>query len=212
MKRTDAITKEARDLDATVLDVLYNSAKSILNTSEEKGLGTVLFSSVNDAEGTFKAASHISYILTQLERKVLLVNLDLGHTDGLGTYFETDGSKTLVETVSSSYYLSEAIQQTQYENLDVIALEEVGEPEFIEVLNTKDIKSKLNPLKNYYDLVLLIGPEAERFEHYSNIFELADGTVTVSRDKTSNYKDLKRHIDKLGLFNIVSFGIIRNSK
>src|SRR5699024_6182764 len=200
MKRTDAITKEARDLDARVLDVLYNSAKSILNTSEEKGLGTVLFSSVNDAEGTFKAASHISYILTQLERKVLLVNLDLGHTDGLGTYFETDGAKTLVETVSSTYYLSEAIQQTQYENLDVIALEEVGEPEFIEVLNTKDIKAKLHPLKNYYDLVLVIGPETQKFEHYSNIFELADGTVTVSKDKTSDYKALKRHIDKLGLF------------
>src|SRR5699024_2877697 len=92
-----------------------------------------------------------------LEKKVLLVNLDLGHVDGLGTYFETDGAKTLVETVSNSYYLSEAIQQTQYENLDVIALEEVGEPEFIEVLNTRDIKSKLNPLKNYYDLVLIIG-------------------------------------------------------
>src|SRR5699024_11786017 len=99
MKRTDAMTGEGRDLDARALDALYNSAKSILNTIEKSGLGTVLFSSVNDAEGTFKAASHISYILTQLEKKVLFVILVLRHVDGLGIYFVTDGDITLIETV-----------------------------------------------------------------------------------------------------------------
>src|SRR5699024_11880538 len=124
MKRTDAMTGEGRDLDARALDALYNSAKSILNTSEKKGLGTVLFSSVNDAEGTFKAASHISYILTQLEKKVLLVNLDLGHVDGLGTYFETDGAKTLVEQCSISSICIEAFNRRHKKNLKFMELQE----------------------------------------------------------------------------------------
>src|SRR5699024_3654283 len=113
-QRTRDITEGARDMDPQALDALYNSAKSILNTTEKEVLGTVLFSSVNDAEGTFKAASHISYIITQLERKVLLVILDLEHFDELNTYFETDGVKTLIDTVSTSSYLREAIRQTQY--------------------------------------------------------------------------------------------------
>ncbi|AKG73416.1 tyrosine-protein kinase family protein [Salinicoccus halodurans] len=212
MRRTDGTVKEVQDLEPQILDALYNSAKSILNVSEQKELGAVLFTSVNDGEGTMTAASHISYILTQLEKKVLLINLDLNNPQGLNNYFEVSGDQKLIEIINASPYLSEAIQQTQYENLDVISLEEVDEEDFIEVLNTKNIKTKLNPLKNYYDMVFLIGPEAEQFEHYSNIFELAEGAVTVSRDKTSDYRKVKRHIDKLGLFNMVSFGIIRNSK
>ncbi len=212
MRRTGNITEEVHDLNPQTLDALYNPAKSILNSSEKKDMGAVLFSSVNDAEGTFNAACHISYIFTQLEKKVLVLNLDLYNYTGLNRYFETSGDKTLIETITVSSYLSEAIQQTQYENLDIISLEEVKEQVFIEMLNTNDIKSRLNPLKNYYDLVLIIGPEAQNFEQYANIFELADSAVTVSKDKTSDYKALKHHIDKLGLFNIVSFGIIRNSK
>ena len=212
MRRAVNTVLEAQDLEPQILDSLYNSAKTIINVAAQKDLGTVLFTSVNDKKGTKTVASHISYILTQLEKKVLLINLDLNNPDGLNAYFNISNDGKLIETVNTSSYLSEAIQQTQYENLDVISLGEVEETEFIEILNTKDIKRKLNPLKNYYDMVLLIGPEAEQFEHYSNIFELAESSVTVSRDKTSDYKALKRHIDKLGLFNIVSFGIIRNSK
>ncbi|WP_411843705.1 AAA family ATPase [Salinicoccus sp. HZC-1] len=212
MRRTGKAVEEVHDLEPQILDALYNSAKSILNVSEKRELGTVLFTSVNDDEGTITAASHISYILTQLEKKVLLVNLDLNKPDGLNYYFETSRDRKLIETISASSYLSEAIQQTQYENLEVITIEDVEEPAFIDILNTKNIKAKLNPLKNYYDLVLLIGPEAEQFEHYSNIFELAESAVTVSKDETSDYRKVKRHIDKLGLFNMVSFGIIRNSK
>lgn len=212
MRRTDNTVTEVQDLNPQILDALYNPAKSILNVSEQKDLGTVLFTSVNDAYGTMTAATHISYILTQLKKKVLLINLDLNNPDGLNHYFEISGDRKLIETIHESSYLSEAIQQTQYENLDVITLEDIEEPEFIEVLNNKNIKAKLNPLKNYYDLVMLIGPEAKQFEHYSNIFELSESAVTLSRDKTSNYRQVKQHMDKLGLFNMVSFGIIRNSK
>lgn len=212
MRRTDKTAIEIQDLDSQILDALYDSAKSVLNVSEQKNLGTVLFTSVNDAIGTMTASVHISYILTQLRKKVLLVNLDLKNPSALELYFDISGGSKLIETINQSSYLSEAIQQTQYENLDVITLEEVEESEFIEVLNTKSIKTKLNPLKNYYDLVLIIGPEANDFEHYSNIFELAESAVTVSKDKTSDFRKVKSHVDKLGLFNIASFGIIRNSK
>lgn len=212
MRRTDKTAIETQDLDSQILDALYDSAKSVLNVSEQKNLGTVLFTSVNDAIGTMTASVHISYILTQLRKKVLLVNLDLKNPSALEHYFDISEGSKLIETINQSSYLSEAIQQTQYENLDVITLEEVEESEFIEVLNTKSIKTKLNPLKNYYDLVLIIGPEANNFEHYSNIFELAESAVTVSKDKTSDFRKVKSHIDKLGLFNMVSFGIIRNSK
>lgn len=212
MRRTESYIKETEDLDTQVLDSLYNSAKSILNTCEKNDLSAVLFTSINDAEGALTATTHIGYILTQLKKKILVINMDLNNPENLEKYLEKNNDETLIDVVTKSSYLSEAIQQTQYENLDTINLGQTDQQRFLEILNTKDIKSKLNPLKNYYDVVLIIGPEAKDFEQYSNIFELADGAVTLSRDKTSNYKDLKHHIDKLGLFNIVSFGIIRNSK
>ncbi|HLQ97114.1 MAG TPA: AAA family ATPase [Candidatus Dormibacteraeota bacterium] len=212
MKRTESYIKETEDLDVKVLDNLYNAAKSILNASEKKNLSTVLFTSFNDAEGTLISASHIAYLLTQLSKKVLLINLDLNHPENLSKYLEMDENITMIDVIGKSSYLSEAIQQTQYDKLDVIHLGEIDEANFLEVLNTKDIKSRLSPLNNYYDMVFLIGPEATKFGQYANIFELTESAVTVSKDKTSNYKGLKHHIDKLGLFNIVSFGIIRNSK
>ena len=81
MRRAGNTVQDAKDLEPQILDSLYNSAKSIINVSEQKGLGTVLFTSVNDGKGTRTAASHIGYILTQLEKKVLLVNLDLNNPE-----------------------------------------------------------------------------------------------------------------------------------
>src|SRR5699024_1596351 len=144
MRRTESHIKEAEDMDAQVLDSLYNSAKSIMNTCEKNELSAVLFTSINDAEETLTEATEIDYILMKLKKKILVINMDLNSPEHLGKYFERNHDKTLIDVVTKSSYLSEAIQQTQYENYDVINLGKTDEQHFLEILNTKDIKSKLN--------------------------------------------------------------------
>ncbi|WP_020006181.1 AAA family ATPase [Salinicoccus albus] len=212
MQRTRSKLEVTHDFEPEIQNALYNAAKSIINRSENDSVESILFTSNNDPAGVCAAASHIAHLLTQLNRRVLIINLDLNASGALGAYFEDDERSRLIDTISHSSYLSEAIQPSQYEDLDYIEIETVEKETYIGLLNKKDIKTKLVPLKNYYDYVLLIGPESDEFEHYANIFELADAAVTISKDKTSDYRKIKSHMDKFSLFNVKSFGIIRNVK
>lgn len=198
-----------RKIDDSVLNRLYEPAMVIKNGIEEKGYNSVLFSSVDERTATVEAAVHISYLLTQLNKKVLVVNLDYRNLNLLKDYLEPNKNPSLISQLKESAYISESIAQTQYANLDLIEVEEISDDEFATTVNDFDFKSKLQPITNYYDVLIVIGPETASFEYYANVYELADSALTIVNDQRNGRKALKAHVDKLGLFNIRSFGIIK---
>src|SRR5699024_7667378 len=77
--------------------------------------------------------------------------------------------------------------------------------------NEYNVLSKLSPLKNYYDHIFIIGPEVSNIDSYGTYLELADSAVTVISAKNNNRKDLKHYLQKINLFNVKSFGILRKA-
>lgn len=210
MKRTQTDTDiETYEIDDSILQPLYETSIIVKNGLEEKGYKTVLFSSVAEREATAEAAVHVGYLLTELKKKVLIVNLDHKNAGVVDGYLQAEKGASLISQLKESAYISEAIAQTQYSNLDLLGIEDITDHEFVSAVNDYDLKSKLQPLANYYDVLIVVGPETETFNYYANILELVDSSITVVNSRKNDRKRLKSHIDKFRVFNIRSFGIIR---
>lgn len=199
------------DFDEDIINKLYDTAIAIRNENHDNPNNKTLFSSVDQRMATVDAAMHIAYILTELKDKVLIVNLDSSSTVSIENYIHSKAKPNLFSTLRISMFLSEAINQTKYEKLDIIHVEEMPENELMDKFSQYNVLSKLSPLKNYYDHIFIIGPEFQELENYGAILELADTAVTVVSAKKNDRYELNHYLQKINLFNVKSFGILRKA-
>src|SRR5699024_3921577 len=108
------------DFNEDVINKLYDTAIAIRNENHDNPNNKTLFSSVDHGMATVEAAMHIAYILTELKDKVLVVNLDSSSTENIESYIHSKAKPNLFTTLSTSMFLSEAIQHSKYEKLDII--------------------------------------------------------------------------------------------
>ena len=199
------------DFDEDIINKLYDTAIAIRNENHDNPNNKTLFSSVDQRMATVDAAMHIAYILTELKDKVLVVNLDSSSTVSIEEYIHSKSKPNLFSTLRISMFLSEAINQTKYEKLDIIHVEEMPETELMDKFSQYNVLSKLSPLKNYYDHIFIIGPEFQELENYGAILELADTAVTLVSAKKNDRYELNHYLQKINLFNVKSFGILRKA-
>lgn len=199
------------DFDEDIINKLYDTAIAIRNENQDNQNNKTIFSSIDKRVATVDAALHVAYILTELKDKVLVVNLDSKATEAIESYIHSKKKPNLFTTLKHSMFLSEAINQSKYEKLDIIHLEDMNEDELHNKFNEYNVLSKLSPLKNYYDHIFIIGPPYSEFENYGIFLELADSAVTVISAEKNNRDDLNQYLQKINLFNVKSFGILRKA-
>lgn len=199
------------DFDEDIINKLYDTAMAIRNENHDNPNNKTLFSSIDQRMATVDAAMHIAYILTELKDKVLVVNLDAASIGSIEEYIHSKAKPNLFTTLKTSMFLSEAINQSSYEKLDIIHIEEMPEEELMDKFSQYNVLSKLAPLKNYYDHIFIIGPEFEKLDNYGVFLELADSAVTVISAKKNDRHALNHFLQKINLFNVKSFGILRKA-
>lgn len=199
------------DFNEEIINKLYDTAIAIKTENHDNPNNKTLFASVNQGAGVVEAAMHIAYILTELKDKVLVVNLDGSSVESVESYIHSKAKPNLFTTLRTSMFLSEAINQSKYEKLDIIHVEDMTENDLMEKLSQYNVLSKLSPLKNYYDHIFLIGPEFQNVENYGTILELADSAVTVISATKNDKNELNHYLQKINLFNVKSFGILRKA-
>jgi len=198
-----------KEFSEDTLNALYDTAVAIRKENHNNPDNKTLFSSLNKQVATIDAAMHIAYILTQLKDRVLVVNLDGQSVPYVEEYIHSKAKPNLFTTLKTSMFLSEAIKPTECERLDIIHVEDLPEDELRVKFNEYNVLSKLSPLKNYYDHIFIIGPAVTSIDNYGTYLELADSAVTVISAKNNNRKELKHYLQKINLFNVKSFGILR---
>ena len=199
------------DFNEDTLNILYDTAVAIRKENHNNPDNKTIFSSLNKQKATIDAAMHIAYILTQLKDRVLVVNLDGQSVAYVEEYIHSKAKPNLFTTLKTSMFLSEAINPTECEKLDIIHVEDLPEEDLKKKFNEYNVLSKLSPLKNYYDNIFIIGPEVSNIDSYGTYLELADSALTVISAKNNNRKDLKHYLQKINLFNVKSFGILRKA-
>lgn len=195
--------------DQTIVD-LFNASLVVQNAVEKNGVETVLMTSVELREKVAYAAVHLAKLLQSNKKSVLIMNLDYHTSEYIESFFSApEEKKEFIEVLDSENYLSEAIFKTQYSGLDFTVIEEYDDREFINLMLSSDLKERLVPIREYYDVILLVGPNHKTFLKYGNIFNLADAVIPVVDAKKNKGSELKQLVDEYRGFNLRSLGVLR---
>lgn len=192
-----------------LLNTLYDTAIAIRKENHDNPKNKTIFSSLTEQEATIEATVHIAYLLSTLKDRVLIVNLDGQAFGQVEDYIHSKAKANLFTTLKTSMFLSEAIQPTTFDRLDVIHIEDLSDEEVFNKFNEYNVLSKLSPLTNYYDHIFIIGPTVVDMENYGTYLELADSAVTIISAHKNDKKELSKYLQKINLFNVKSFGILR---
>lgn len=195
--------------DQSIVD-LFDASLVIQTAVEKEGTDTVLLTSVNHRDKVAYATVHLAKLLQSVDKKVLILNLDYKTSEYVETYFQThDESKEFIDALEEKGYLSDAIFHSQYPGLDFTVIEEYEDRAFINLMLSSGMKEKLVPLREFYDVILMIGPEHGSFMKYGNIFNMAEAVIPVVDVKKNNLDTLRALVDDYRAFGLKSLGVLR---
>lgn len=195
--------------DQTIVD-LFNASLVVQNAVEKDDVETVLMTSVNSRDKVVYAAVHLAKLIQANKKSVLIMNLDYKSSEYLESFFmSSEDGKEFIDVLESDSYLSESIFKSQYPGLDYTVIEDYEDRAFINLMLSSNMKERIVPIREYYDVILLIGPEHKSFLKYGNIFNMADAIIPVVNTKKNNSADLKKFVDEYRAFNLKSFGVLR---
>lgn len=206
MKRVE---DESVDFDERTIHNLYDTALAIKKENHNSSKNKFLFISFDKQDAKVEAAIHIAYILSVLKENVLVINLDSESINQVEKYIHSNAKPNLFGTLEETLFLSEAINHTKYDKLDIIHVESMSEEELIFSLNEKKVPLKISKLKSYYNHIVIIGPRIRDLENYGAYMELTNNVITVIDAKNNDKYQLQNLLQKFKLFNVKSFGILR---
>ena len=195
--------------DQTIVD-LFDASLVVQTAVEKEGIDTVLLTSVNQRDKVAYAAVHLAKLIQSNDKKVLILNLDYQTSEYIESFFQThDESKEFIDALEEKGYLSEAIFHSQYPGLDFTVIEEYEDRAFINLMLSSGTKEKLVPLREFYDVIIMVGPEHGSFMKYGNIFNMAEVVIPVVDAKKNNSNALRALVDDYRAFGVQSLGVLR---
>jgi capsular exopolysaccharide synthesis family protein len=180
-------------------------------SSIDKGLKSLLISSVNASEGKSFVSSNLAVAYAQAGYKVLLVDCDLrkGRLHRIFGLKNKDGfSNMLIDTRAKSY--KKYIKDTDIENLWVIT-RGVCPPNPSEILGSNRANELVEALKEKYDIVLFDGAPCGGLSDSIVASKFADAVALVCMDGRTNRTDLLGVIEDLKRVEAPFAGVIMNN-
>ena len=180
-------------------------------SSIDKGLKSLLISSVNASEGKSFVSSNLATAYAQAGAKVLLVDCDLrkGRLHRIFGLKNKDGfSNMLIDTRAKSY--KKYIKDTDIENLQVIT-RGTCPPNPSEILGSERALEVVNGLKGKYDIVIFDGAPCGGLSDSIVASKFADSVALVCMDGKTTRTDLLGVIEDLKRVDAPFAGVIMNN-
>ncbi|NDP28822.1 MAG: polysaccharide biosynthesis tyrosine autokinase [Flavobacterium sp.] len=205
-------TANSRSLIAEASRTLFSNISYLLPPKIENKGNVILFTSSIQGEGKSFCAFHNAITISNLNKKVLLIGVDLRNPQ-LHEYFKLEKS-----VLGLTNYLSNKSDDwkgfvnkgTNFsKNLDILFAGEIP-PNPTQLLTNSNFEKLIEEAKNLYDFIILDSAPVQMVSDTLNFSHLADVTVYVSKfnytDKSSLVQ-LNKFIKKQQLKNV---GILLN--
>lgn len=178
--------------------VIYNQPKSAISESfrslrtslqfiyAQKGISgskTVLVTSSVSQEGKTFCSANLASVFAISNKKTILVGLDL-RRPSISEDFNVSNKVGVVDYLIGRKELSEVIQTTRHENLDVITAGAIP-PNPSELLMSEKMNSLLEDLKEQYDYIVLDTPPIGLVSDALNLMDKTDAVLYVIRQNYS---------------------------
>ncbi|MBX9808081.1 MAG: polysaccharide biosynthesis tyrosine autokinase, partial [Flavobacteriaceae bacterium] len=181
-------TANSRSLIAEASRTLFSNISYLLPGKMENKGKVILFSSSIQGEGKSFCAFHNAITISNLNKKVLLIGVDLRNPQ-LHEYFDLDKSVLGLtnylfdKSVGWKGFLTKATSFSK--NLDVLFSGEIP-PNPTQLLTNSNFESLIEEAKGFYDFIILDTAPVQMVSDTLNFSHLADVTVYVTK---FNYTD-----------------------
>jgi tyrosine-protein kinase Etk/Wzc len=172
--------------------------------SEKKHHAFAITSTI-PGEGKTFCATNLAISFAHSQKKTILIGADL-RKPKLHENFPAKKHVGLSEYLSDNYSLTEVIQTSEQEHLDII-LSGAIPPNPTELLGSQKFNELITTLKKSYDIVLIDTPPTALVPDFYEIQKLVDLTIYVFRNNVSK----KDFIDHVNSFDSNKVGVVLNA-
>jgi capsular exopolysaccharide synthesis family protein len=174
----------------------------------DKNIKSIMFTSTDSSQGKSTVSSNYAMSLIQNGKKVCVVDCDL-RKPMQHKIFEISNSYGLTNYVVEDILLDSIIQNTEFENLDIITSGPTP-PNPSELLGSKSIKYLFEELKKRYDFIVVDTPPVNYVTDAAVIGRILDGAVLVLTSGETPKSSLKNATELLERVGVNTLGIVLN--
>ncbi|NOR55374.1 MAG: polysaccharide biosynthesis tyrosine autokinase, partial [Sulfurovum sp.] len=194
---------------SSVAEAFRNLRTNLQFMSEEKEVHTIAVTSTVGGEGKTTVCINLGAIMSMAGIKTVILNLDM-RKPTLHQKFKLSNVKGMSTYLSGRSTLSDVIQHSEHEHLDIITSGPVP-PNPSELIQSAYMEKILLELKEIYDVIILDTPPVGLVTDARTVMHLADTSIYVLRAEYSK-KEYLRKIKELSSFKeIGSLSMILNA-
>ncbi len=191
----------------SIVEAYKNIRTNLIALMAKKGAQVVAVSSPNASEGKSTTALNIAITMSQLEKKILIIDAD-AHRPSLHKKLKIENNIGLLNLISEEHTIEEAIY-SHNNYLDVVTCgSNATKPS--ELLNSEKFNELLEVLKKKYEYIFIDTPPINPVSDALVISQKADATILVVRAGTTSHDAFKKAINSLGVLDIKADGVIIN--
>lgn len=162
--------------------------------------------SADQSEGKTTTAINIAISLSQIDKRVLLVDSDL-RLPTVGVKFGVPSVPGLTNLLIGDTTVSNVIKTVN--GIDILPSGSIPKDP-TGILESKHLASLLTKLKEYYNFIIMDTPPVNRVTDAVILSKLTDGMIIVVKHETSKYPELDNVISSLERANANVIGFVYN--
>lgn len=192
----------------SVVEAYKNIRVQLTNILEKCGGKAIAISSPNASEGKSTTAINIAITLSQLNKKVVLIDTDIRRgTIHKKLKFENEAGCMDILSGRASF---EQVVKHYNSYLDIITSGQIYS-NTSELFDSNEFDSLLDKLNKEYDYILIDTPPVNLVSDALVISKKCDGLIYVIRSKVTTYEALRKAVSSTEKLNVNLLGVIINA-
>lgn len=191
----------------SIVESYKNIRTNITSLMAKNNAKILAISSPNAAEGKSTTSLNIAITISQLEKKVLIIDADT-HRPTIHKKLKIENNKGLLDLLVEKGDISEAVYHHN-DYLDVLTSgSNTTKP--TELLNSEKFDELLNEIREIYDYVIIDTPPINPVSDALVIAQKVDAVVLVVRASSTTHDAFKKALKSLNVLDLKVDGVIIN--
>ncbi len=183
---------------------------NVMFSVPDEGCKVIGVTSAIPGEGKSTSILNLAITFAETGIRVLLIDADMRRPN-IKTILETEESLGLSDVLARFVKISDSINHTPYENLDVLYSGSIP-PNPVELLASDNMKNLVEGLKKFYDYILIDTPPINVVTDATVLSRLLHGIILVVRENVSRKDEVAEALNKLSFVNAKVLGLILNDR
>ncbi len=191
----------------SIIESYKNIRTNILSLMSKNDAKVIAISSPNASEGKSTTSLNIAITLSQLDKKVLIVDADT-HRPSLHKKLKLENKVGLLDIILGNATVDEAINKHNH-FLDVITCNTTT-ANSSELLNSEKFDDFLSDVKEKYDCIILDTPPVNPVADALVIAQKVDAIILVVRAAVTTHDAFKKALKSLDVLGVTVDGVVIN--